>query len=235
MAGSKFSAITFDAAGTLFTVATPVGQTYAEVALRYGARLSPDVLVDGFREAFAAMPPLAFPGAGGDVLDDLEREWWHTLVYRVVSAAGGVEAFEDYFDELYEFYACGHAWRTYPEVEDVLVRLRQVGFRTAIVSNFDSRLESILAALELDRLVGAVVFSSAAGAAKPDRAIFEQALSILHAKPGETLHVGDSWHADYEGARDAGLSALLLRRAGAPGPTREAVAIGELSAIATHL
>ena len=58
----------------------------------------------------------------------------------------------------------------------------------------------------------AVVYSSAAGSAKPDRRIFQHALDQLLVAPAEALHVGDSRTADYEGALAAGLTAVLLRR-----------------------
>src|SRR5205807_1475626 len=82
----------------------------------------------------------------------------------------------------------------------------------AVVSNFDGRLPRVLASLGLRPLVDLVVHSTAAAAAKPDPAIFRAALSALGVAPSAALHAGDGPVADVEGARRAGLRAVLLDR-----------------------
>ena len=57
-----------------------------------------------------------------------------------------------------------------------------------------------------------MVCSGGAGAAKPDGAIFAHALAVLGVEASEALHVGDNPEADYDGARAAGLDALLVDR-----------------------
>jgi putative hydrolase of the HAD superfamily len=64
-----------------------------------------------------------------------------------------------------------------------------------------------------------VVTSVEHGARKPDPAIFTDTVVALGAAPEECLYVGDTHVADYVGARDAGLRALLIdpeRRAPIP-------------------
>ena len=75
-------AVTLDAAGTLFDVAEPVGTTYARFAARHGITLTPGDAERGFRAAFAAAPPLAFPGGSVTRRADHERAWWYALVRR---------------------------------------------------------------------------------------------------------------------------------------------------------
>ncbi|HJW69600.1 MAG TPA: haloacid dehalogenase, partial [Candidatus Binatia bacterium] len=58
-------AVTLDAAGTLITVAEPVGDTYARVAARHGLHVSPADAGARFRRAMASRPPLAFPDVRG--------------------------------------------------------------------------------------------------------------------------------------------------------------------------
>lgn len=205
-------AVLLDAAGTLIDVALPLGETYSRIARDFGANLDPDILTTGFRTAFANTPPMAFPGLRGAELDRAERGWWRAVVEQVTRAAGGVPEFEPYFDRLYAHYASAPAWRVYPEVPGVLADLRERDIPLAVVSNFDSRLLPLLDALELASCFGAVVCSGAAGAAKPDDAIFSHALAVLGIEASEALHVGDSREADYDGARAAGIEALLVDR-----------------------
>jgi putative hydrolase of the HAD superfamily len=88
--------------------------------------------------------------------------------------------------------------------------------RVAVVSNFDSRLPSILRELGFESLVDTVVTSSGCGAAKPDARIFRHALEALGATADTALHVGDSLDADYHGASAAGMQALHLQRGDSP-------------------
>ena len=205
-------AVLLDASGTLIDVARPLGDTYSGLAREFGGDLDPDTLTTGFRIAFADTPPMAFPGRIGVDLDRAERAWWRAVVERVTRAAGGVPEFDAYFDRLYAHYAGASAWRVYPEVADVLAALRDRGLALAVVSNFDSRLSPLLGALGLAAFFDAVVCSGQAGAAKPDRAIFTRALATLGVEASEALHVGDNPEADYDGARAAGIEALLVDR-----------------------
>jgi len=231
-------AVTFDAAGTLFGIAEPVGETYARVAAQHGIRVPASKADAGFRRAFSTAPPLAFPGASPTRLATHERAWWYTIVRRALGTPASGPAFDACFDELYAYFATAAAWRVFPDVPDALAALRARGLRLAVVSNFDARLDPLLADLGVRRLVDAVVCSSHAGSAKPDPAIFRAALAELDVPATATLHVGDEPVADVLGARSAGLSAVLLCRSGAPAAVPPDVAtiasLGELPAVVAN-
>ena len=205
-------AVTFDAAGTLFTVATPVGETYARVAAEHGAVLDAGLMTTGFKIEFPLMPPLSCVDTSQLPLERQERAWWQRLVTNVTAHAGEVEAFDAYFDQLYRHYADPGAWVVYPEVPEVLTALRGQGIKLAVVSNFDSRLPPLLAGLGLIEYFDTVVYSSSAGAAKPDPHIFLEALQTLGVAAQVALHVGDNPVADREGALAAGMQVRLVQR-----------------------
>lgn len=207
-------AVTLDAGGTLIAVAEPVGDTYARIAARHGLRVGPAEAERGFRAAFAAAPPLAFPGASPVRLPDHERAWWYTVVRRALGGRGGGAAFDAAFTELFTHYADARAWRVFPEALAVLAALRARGLRLAVVSNFDARLGPLLDGLGVAPLLDDVVHSSRAGSAKPDAGIFRVALRRLDTAPADALHVGDEAIADVAGARGAGMAAVLLDRGG---------------------
>lgn len=206
------AAVTLDAAGTLISPARPVAETYGVLAAEHGAALDHAALRQAFRAAFKSMPPMAFPGADPDALDRLERDWWRRLVRTVTDAAGGVTDFDAYFDALYAHYASAAAWHLYAEVGEVLSALGAAQVPMVVVSNFDSRLPGILAGHGIDHHFQRVIYSTAAGAAKPQTGIFTQALHSLGLPAAGVLHVGDSREADLHGAQAAGMAALLLRR-----------------------
>ena len=64
----------------------------------------------------------------------------------------------------------------------------------------------------------AAIDAASAGAAKPDRRIFDRLLAVAGLPPAAVLHVGDDAHADVEGARGAGLRTAWMNRSGAPWP-----------------
>jgi putative hydrolase of the HAD superfamily len=110
-------------------------------------------------------------------------------------------------------------FRAFPDAAPALAALRERGVRLVVVSNWDVSLHERLAETGLAPLVDGAVASAEIGAAKPDPAIFRHALELAGGVvPGQALHVGDTLDADFEGARAAGLDAVLLARDGAPAP-----------------
>ena len=132
----------------------------------------------------------------------------------VFSRVGGGHLPEEMLDELVAHFRRQESWSLYPEVLEVLAALRARGLKLVVVSNWDSTLPALLDRLDLTRHFDGVVVSALVGASKPAREIFETALAAAGVEAHEALHVGDSPSEDYEGARNAGLPALLLDRAG---------------------
>jgi putative hydrolase of the HAD superfamily len=106
----------------------------------------------------------------------------------------------------------------YPDAEPALRRLRAAGVRRIVVSNWDISLHDVLASTDLDRLLDGVLASGELGVGKPSVHIFRHALAMAGAPADRVVHVGDRVDEDVEGARGAGIEAILLRRDGEPGP-----------------
>lgn len=105
-------------------------------------------------------------------------------------------------------------FEAFADAAPALARLRDLGLRLIVVSNWDCSLPDVLHEVGLLTLVDGVVSSAVAGAAKPDVRIFEAALALAGCRAAEALHVGDSPANDVEGARAAGIQSLLLARGG---------------------
>jgi len=205
--------IFFDAAGTLFETREPVGLTYARIAREHGLSASDEVVTSGFRRAFASAPGLAFgPGHQAAGLRELERRWWREVVNRSFAEVGGFEDFEVFFDALFAYFADPAHWEAVPEARTVLAKLRSLGLKLGVISNFDYRIYRILEELELAESFDSVTISSEAGYAKPNREIFECALSKHRNSASEAIHVGDSEAVDFKGAGAAGLTPVLIDR-----------------------
>jgi putative hydrolase of the HAD superfamily len=190
-----------------------MGEIYSEILARHGVAVAPAEVRRLFpvvwKELDCRTPPgrdrfTAFPGGS--------RGFWGRLVERLcelleVAPPGPFAA-----AELYHRFGRGEAWEVYADTVPALDRLRALGLRLAVISNFDERLPDLLASLDLERRVDLVVPSAALGVAKPNPAIFRNTLELLGVAASEALHVGDHRLEDVEGAQAAGMEAVLLER-----------------------
>lgn len=101
----------------------------------------------------------------------------------------------------------------YPDVEETLQQLREMGLKMGIVTNgLESDYRQVLQKVGLLDFFDVTVGIDTVGKMKPHRDIFLHALKKLEVSPSETLFVGDRLEEDYEGARRAGLRPLLIDR-----------------------
>ena len=209
--------IFFDAAETLFHIKGSVADIYLIHAVEHGFRQTPDsraLIGQAFQRAFQDAPPPVFAATDPFELKQCERLWWFDIVHNVFYRVGMFERFDEFFVQVFQAFEDPRSWALFPETHAVLTRLRKEGFELGIVSNFDSRLFSVMRGLGIDQLFDSVTISSLAKAAKPARRIFEIALEKHAVDPDEAIHVGDSVRDDLEGATKAGLTGILLDRAG---------------------
>ena len=207
--------IFLDAAGTLFDVRGSVGEVYGKFARSWGITISNEELNTAFFQSFADSSVMAFPGIELAKIPQLEFEWWQAVCANAFQIAGVFNQFSDFpkfFAELYAHFATAEPWFVYPDVSPALNRWQKQGIELAVVSNFDSRLYAVLKALNLAEYFTSVTISTEVGAAKPDSQIFTAALHKHNCLAENVLHIGDSFKADYCGARSAGLNAVWLNR-----------------------
>ena len=205
-------AVFLDAAGTLFESVTPVAITYAKLAKRYGKNVPYEEMSRRFHHCFATAPPMAFPGAEGQSLKVLERGWWRDVVRRIFEPTEPFLGFEDYFEELFAYFARPDSWALYDDSLATLEALKERSLPLAMISNFDSRVLTIIRGLGIADYFDSVFISSSAGFAKPAPEIFFLALERYGIAPHEAIHVGDSPETDVEGALNAGVRPVLLDR-----------------------
>ncbi|MEG4581372.1 HAD-IA family hydrolase [Microcoleus sp. MON1_C5] len=207
--------IFLDAAGTLFDVRGSVGEVYGQIAQRFGVTVNSEELNTAFSQSFASASPMAFPGIESAKIPQLEFEWWQAVSAKAFQIAGIFNQFSDFstfFGELYAHFATAEPWFVYPDVLPALNKWQQQGIELAVVSNFDSRIYAVLKALNLAGYFTSVTISTEVGAAKPDSKIFTAALQKHNCTAEKVLHIGDSFKADYCGAKNAGLNAIWLNR-----------------------
>ena len=115
----------------------------------------------------------------------------------------------------------------YPDAAPALRAWRERGLRIVCVSNWDYELGDVLERIGLAELLDGVVTSAAAGARKPDPAIFEVGLRIAGCTAAQAIHIGDS-DEDVEGARAAGIEVIRIDRDGAAGAAPDVSSLAEI-------
>lgn len=127
-----------------------------------------------------------------------------------------------------------HLWtRVEPTTRDALHRLRGVGYRLAVISNADGRIEGTLEEVGLRDLFEFVLDSEVVGLEKPDPAIYLEGARRMGLDPRRCVYVGDLVAVDVRGAVRAGMEAVLvdpgdaLSEAGVP----RVASVGELPSL----
>jgi putative hydrolase of the HAD superfamily len=207
--------IFLDAVGTLFGVKGSVGEMYLNVTRRFGVDLDSALLNQAFYASFQAAPPMAFPGVPPAEIHQHEYRWWEAVAEDTFSRAGVYKQFADFsafFTQLYTYFGTAEPWSIYPDTLKFLSYWRQKDIPLGIVSNFDSRIYSVLDALNLSQYFDSFTVSTEVGVAKPDPLVFQTALAKYSCPPEQVWHIGDSYKEDYLGATAAGMRAFWIKR-----------------------
>jgi HAD superfamily hydrolase (TIGR01509 family) len=153
-------------------------------------------------------------GLGG-AASDQQRGW---LYFNLILDHCGVprsDATAAALDDLQAYHDVHNLWENVPPgVHATLGELRRMGLKLVVVSNANGRLKSLFARLDLAPFFDVILDSAEEGVEKPDPRLFQLGLERSHSMPAQTVHVGDLYHVDVEGARSAGVDAVLLDPAG---------------------
>jgi putative hydrolase of the HAD superfamily len=101
--------------------------------------------------------------------------------------------------------------------DDVIPALNSLAARKlplGIISNADRDISPLLEKLGILNLIKVRLTSQEAGVSKPQKGIFRKGAELMGVSLEEALYVGDQWAVDVQGARGAGMRALLLDRGG---------------------
>lgn len=196
--GNAIQAVLFDFGGTLDSEGIP----WKERFFRLWREESGAIPRERFEPAFYAADDALVGAVAPDLsLTDTVARLTLGIAERLGSDPAAASRVADRFLD--------DARRALAENAALLSRLAR-RYRLGIVSNFYGNLASVCREAGLARHLGAAVDSAAVGFRKPDRRIFQAALTEMRAEPATTLFVGDSLERDMAGARALGMPHVRL-------------------------
>ena len=200
---ANFEAVLFDWMLTLAHHPPPADHV-AEALRRLGRPDTPDQV----RAIVAAMTAAKkLPEVQqAETIEDTSTEAHHRSEHLLYDRAG---IDEELADQMYSLLGQPSFHPCYPDAPQVLAELHQHGVKIGVVSDIHVDLRVHAEAFGFGRFVDAWALSFELGVQKPNRQIFNAALSSLNAAPDQSLMVGDRASRD-GAAAELGLTCLIL-------------------------
>lgn len=211
---SRLRLITFDVTDTLLKFKSSPGKQYGEIGAMYGILCDNSVLGANFKAHWRRMNE-EHPNFGLNSGLGWEN-WWRNVVkgtFKDSTLIAEDKSLDELADHLINVYKTSACWQHCLGAPNLLSYIRSKGIPMGIISNFDPRLNQILANFKMKHFFQFVITSYETGMEKPDTKIFAKAMSISkigNLQPDECLHIGDKPLLDYYGARNSGWHAALI-------------------------
>lgn len=148
------------------------------------------------------------------------RGWWSEVVRRTAVRAGAAsdkvdEHLDEAVTELLHVFSSKEGYKLVDDALPTLTALNdELGVRTGLISNADSRILKALEDLGAMRHLNPAVISEHEGVEKPDQSIWSTACGRAGLVQAQAAHVGDEYDADVIGAKRAGLRSIWFRPPG---------------------
>ncbi|CAE6356677.1 unnamed protein product [Rhizoctonia solani] len=159
-------------------------------------------------------------GKTGPADSDAVRSWWKEVVGKTALGAGAdPQRTEEHLDEavteLLHIFSSKEGYKLSDGALQTITALNtELGVRTGLVSNCDSRILDALRDLQVTNQLEPMVLSEFEKFEKPDARMWQVACQRAGIEVGEAAHVGDEFDADVLGATRAGAKAIWYRPPG---------------------
>lgn len=211
-----FRLITFDVTNTILKFTANIGKTYGDIGEKHGVKCDTNELTECFKLQFKKMCNER-PNFGSNTCLSWEK-WWRSVVFDTFRSCRSDipdSRLEKISEELIEVYKTKSCWKPASGAVELLNYLNDRGVTLGVISNSDPRLHEILNNLRMYSYFKFVLTSYEVGYSKPDKRIFERAMTKSTLKNlcnEQCLHIGDNFEFDYVGARSLNWNSFLINR-----------------------
>lgn len=207
----RYEAVFFDAGETLVHPHPTFPDLFAEILRREGHDVAPELVRERAHVVFDRFRSAAESNELWTTSAERSRRFWHD-VYGIFLRELGVADANGLIDVVYGEFTDLANYRLFEDVPAVLERLREAGLVLGVVSNFEAWLERLLEELGVAPYFSVQVISGVEGMEKPDRRIFELAMSRAGVSPQASVYVGDNPEFDVDPALAVGMFPVLIDR-----------------------
>ncbi len=224
--------VTFDCAGTM--VAVPKGWSMgwfaAEAAKSAGVNL-PAGAAEAYQSLYNARLR-EFVAVNMSRNAELQVEFWRKLATDWFSQLDLPTEFLDPMlaeADVLGFGPDSILFKMFDDVIPCLDKLDSMGIPAAVISNWDYSLPRVLRIFGIEHRFITITASLVEGVEKPDRRLFDLTLARAGFNAAETVHVGDDWVDDVDGAQGAGLKPIFLDRSRTQSDSKSICTLADLT------
>jgi FMN phosphatase YigB (HAD superfamily) len=200
-------AVVFDCAGTLLQLDPPQEVIFRDAAAELGLDLSLESVAYAYD-----LVNFDWKMRSSEVKSTAARiEFYRVLNAGLCTALGIQRSFEKLHPLLAKRFAERRNWIPFDDVADTLQAIGKLVPIHAL-ANWDKGLDGVLMRAGLRDFFGDVAASESLGAEKPARECFDAFLVRNRLNPSGIVYVGNEYLADVVGAREAGLTPVLVDR-----------------------
>ena len=210
---NHFEAVIFDLDGTLRHNVPSADETQFNFAVSLGITNSPECRRRGAQWAHRYWAQSEELIQDVEKFDRLEKPFWDNYCSRYFRAMGiPEEGAAELGPKLAQLMEEGFSPQSqvHPEDFNTLGSLRKAGYKVGLVSNRSNPCNEELQELGLSPYLDFAYVAAEVGAWKPDPAIFNRAFKETGSSPERIIYIGDNYFADILGAKNAGITPILL-------------------------
>ena len=207
-----YSTLVFDVGGTLLQLNNDaLAQTYVATAAALGVSID----LQQTRAVIAKLEgelPIWQQKRSVSLEKDNGREFWNDFYAEGFRRLGITCDMSPAVNEIRERFQRAEFEMLFDDVLPTLEALSARGTPMGILSNFSANLENVLRQVGVYQYFQFFVVSAVAGVEKPNPKIFDLTMQVANRPPQTIVYIGDSIFHDIEGARQAGIAAILVDR-----------------------
>tara|TARA_A100001037_G_scaffold305982_1_gene348397 strand:- start:858 stop:1562 length:705 start_codon:yes stop_codon:yes gene_type:complete len=202
----------FDFYNTLVKFWPPLESIQKEACSKFGLEVREEDLVLGYKYADVYFNEENDRSPLGN-RDKLQRDEFFTEYERLILHHSGLDVSPQLASDIWkQAIQIPKEFVVFNDTLHCLKLLKSRGLDIGIITNLRQDMECLLNKLNLFEYVDICINSKDVGFEKPDPRIFEYALKQQGVNASDTVHVGDQYYSDVQGALRAGIKPVLLDR-----------------------
>lgn len=208
----NYPTLVFDVGGTLLHFDhARMQQVYLNAAQTRGKKLNPARVGAMLEQLESELPTLSRHRALS-LQDDMGKNFWEEFFAEGFARLGVTADVTDVVAQIREQFMRGEFDVLFDDTLPALDALKARRVPMGILSNFSPNLQALMQKLGIHDYFKFFVVSSIVGAEKPDKKIFDLAVSAANRPQNQIAYIGDSIFHDMDGARAAGIAGILIDR-----------------------